>query len=92
METGVYKHTTAGTYGHTERQLKMGEKKESKLQHVMKISWESEQMPGWNDSLSMVLETTKKEFQIKSKDVTAEKTENRSVTQDDFILEEEMLV
>ena len=70
----------------------MGEKKESKLQHVMKISWESEQMPGWNDSLSMVLETTKKEFQIKSKDVTAEKTENRSVTQDDFILEEEMLV
>ena len=70
----------------------MGEKKESKLQHVMKISWESEQMPGWNDSLSMVLETTKKEFQIKSKDVTAEKTENRSVTQEDFILEEEMLV
>ena len=70
----------------------MGEKKESKLQHVMKISWESEQMPGWNDSLSMVLETTKKEFQIKSKDVIAGKTENRSVTQDDFILEEEMLV
>ena len=70
----------------------MGEKKESKLQHVMKISWESEQMPGWNDSLSMVLETTKKEFQIKSKDVTVEKMENRPVAQDDFIFEEEILV
>ena len=88
----MYKHTTARMCGHTERQLKMGEKKESKLQHVMKISWESEQMPGWNDSLSMVLETTKKEFQIKSKDVTVEKMENRPVAQDDFIFEEEILV
>ena len=70
----------------------MGEKKESKLQHIIKISWESEQMPGWKDSLSMVLETTKKEFQIKSKDVTAEKTENRPVVQDELVFEEEILV
>lgn len=88
----MYKHATAIMCGHTERQLKMGEKKESKLQHVMKISWESEQMPGWNDSLSMVLETTKKEFQIKSKEGTVEKTENKPIVQDNLIFEEEILV
>ena len=70
----------------------MGEVKESKLRHVMKVSWESEQMPGWKDSLSMILEATKKEFQIKSKDVTLEKMGNRPVAQDDFIFEEEILV
>ena len=88
----MYKHTTARMYGYAERQLEMGEKKESKLQHIIKISWESEQMPGWKDSLSKILETTKKEFQIKSKDVTVEKMENRPVAQDDFIFEEEILV
>lgn len=38
----------------------MGEIKETKLRHVMKASWESEQMPGWEDSLSAILEAIKK--------------------------------
>lgn len=44
----------------------------------MKLSWESEQMPGWKDSLSMILEATNKEFQMKSKD-TAEKSFEQEV-------------
>lgn len=48
----------------------MREKRESKLQHIIKVSWESEQMPGWGDSLSVILDATKKEFQIKNKDFT----------------------
>ena len=51
----------------------MGELKGTTLHHVMKVSWESEQMPGWEDSLSMILEATKKEFQIKNKG-TAQKS------------------
>lgn len=46
----------------------MGELKGTKLHHIMKVSWESEQMPGWEDSLSKILEATKKEFQIKDKE------------------------
>ena len=46
----------------------MGELKGTTLHHVMKVSWESEQMPGWEDSLSMILEATKKEFQLKNKE------------------------
>ena len=57
----------------------MGEMKGTKLHHIMKISWESEQMPGWEDSLSMILEATKKEFQIKNK-----KTVQKSMNMDYF--------
>ena len=32
----------------------MGEVKESKLRHVMRVSWESEQMPGWSDGKSFL--------------------------------------
>lgn len=46
----------------------MGELKGTTLHHVMKVSWESEQMPGWEDSLSVVLEATRKEFQMKNKE------------------------
>ena len=56
----------------------MGELKGTTLHHVMKVSWESEQMPGWEDSLSMILEATNKEFQMKSKD-TAEKSFEQEV-------------
>ena len=69
--------------------VKMGEKKESKLQHIIKTSWESEQMPGWEDSLSVILEITKKEFQIESKDVTVKNMESKPSPQDDFIFVEE---
>ncbi len=55
----------------------------SKLQHVMKVAWESEQMPGWKDSLSAVLEAAKKEFQMKSK-----QTEGKTFEQEDPVLEE----
>lgn len=57
----------------------MGEMKGTKLHHIMKISWESEQMPGWGDSLSVILEATKKEFQIKNK-----KTVQKSMNMDYF--------
>ena len=67
----------------------MGEKKESKLQHVIKISWESEQMPGWEDSLSMVLETTKKEFQIKNKDIIQNNMQINILEQESTVIEEE---
>ena len=66
----------------------MGETKGNMLQYVMKISWESEQMPGWEDSLSMILETTKKEFQMKSKDTTQKIIEADSVELDTSVLEE----
>ena len=46
----------------------MGELKGTKLHHIVKVSWESEQMPGWEDSLSVILEATKKEFQKKNKE------------------------
>lgn len=65
----------------------MGDKKESKLQYVLKTSWESEQMAGWEDSLSMILEATKKEFQIKNKDVAVKSV----LAQETPILEEDLL-
>ncbi|MBR4981325.1 MAG: hypothetical protein IKY94_02050 [Lachnospiraceae bacterium] len=64
----------------------MGEMKESKLHHVMRVSWESEQMPGWEDSLSMVLGTIKKEFQMKSKDTAHKDKDAMFLEQDDFVL------
>ena len=70
----------------------MGEKKESKLHHVIKMSWESEQMPGWEDSLSVMLEATKKEFQIKSKDTTKEAMESNPLAQGEVVFEEEFSV
>ena len=54
-----------------------------RLQHVMKLSWKSEQMPGWADSLSVILEATKKEFQLKSK-----QTEEKTFEQEAPVLEE----
>ena len=60
----------------------MGEVKESKLRHVMRVSWESEQMPGWEDSLSVILGVTKKEFQKKTKN-TAHKDMNEMFLEQD---------
>lgn len=60
----------------------MGEMKGTKLHYIMKVSWESEQMPGWGDSLSGILEATKKEFQIKSKDATQKKMETEPLEQE----------
>ena len=45
----------------------MSEMKSTKLQHIMKVSWEAEQMPGWEDSLSKILDETRKEFKMKNK-------------------------
>ena len=67
----------------------MREKNVSKLQQLLKISWESEQMPGWEDSLSMILEATKKEFQIKGKDVAQKNIGIRPLVQENPIMEED---
>ena len=69
----------------------MGDKKESKLQYVLKTSWESEQMSGWKDSLSIILEATKKEFQIKNKDVTLKNTGTSDFQQENPVIEEDLL-
>ena len=66
----------------------MGEMKGTKLHHIMKVSWESEQMPGWGDSLSVILEATKKEFQIKNKE-TAKKSMNTDYFEQDTTEKEE---
>ena len=63
--------------------------KGTKLQHIMKLSWESEQMPGWGDSLSVILEATKKEFQLKTKDAAQKNIVTKSFEQESPILEEE---
>lgn len=68
----------------------MGEKTESKLQHILKVSWESEQMPGWQDSLSVILETTKKEFQKKNKDTLSKNTIIKPLEQEMQELQEEI--
>ena len=68
----------------------MGEKTESKLQHILKVSWESEQMPGWQDSLSVILETTKKEFQKKNKDTLSQNTIMKPLVQEMQELQEEI--
>ena len=67
--------------------MEMKDKRESKLQHIMKISWESDQMPGWKDSLSRILEATKKEFQLKNKDVIKAAREINSLEKNPPILE-----
>ena len=67
----------------------MGDMKGSKLQHIMRLSWESEQMPGWGDSLSVILEATKKEFQLKTKDTTQKNMTEKSFEQETTILEED---
>ena len=67
----------------------MGELKGTKLHHIMKVSWESEQMPGWEDSLSMVLEATKKEFQIKNKENMQQNMDIKPFEQDVPEVEEE---
>ena len=68
----------------------MGELKGTTLHHVMKVSWESEQMPGWEDSLSMILEATKKEFQIKNKETVQKNMDIRPLGQDAPEVEEEI--
>lgn len=70
----------------------MEDKKQSKLQHVLKTSWESEQMPGWEDSLSMIIEATKKEFQMKSKDAEQKNLQTKSQEQEIPTLEEEVFL
>ena len=67
----------------------MEEKRVSKLQQVLKMSWESEQMPGWGDSLSVILEATKKEFQMKNKDAAQKNVEERPLMQENPIMEED---
>ena len=64
----------------------MGEIKESKLRHVMRVSWETEQMPGWDDSLSVILGAAKKEFQIKTKDTAHKDIDAMFLEQDDPML------
>lgn len=66
----------------------MSEMKGNKLHHIMKVSWEAEQMPGWEDSLSKILEETRKEFKIKN---TAQKSgetillkDTKSTIEEDF--------
>ena len=68
----------------------MGELKGTTLHHVMKVSWESEQMPGWEDSLSMILEATKKEFQIKNKETVQKSMGVEPLGQDAPEVEEEI--
>ena len=68
----------------------MGELKGTTLHHVMKVSWESEQMPGWEDSLSMILEATKKEFQIKNKETVQKNMDIKPWGQDAPEVEEEI--
>ena len=68
----------------------MGELKGTTLHHVMKVSWESEQMPGWEDSLSMILEATKKEFQLKNKETVQKNMDIRPLGQDAPEVEEEI--
>lgn len=73
----------------TERTFKMGEKKESKLQHIMKISWESEKMPGWEDTLSMIVEATRKEFKLSNKEATQRVAVLNALENDTPILEDD---
>ena len=68
----------------------MGELKGTTLHHVMKVSWESEQMPGWEDSLSIILEATKKEFQIKNKETVQKSMGVEPLGQDAPEVEEEI--
>ncbi len=68
----------------------MGELKGTTLHHVMKVSWESEQMPGWEDSLSMILEATKKEFQKKNKETVQKNMVIEPLGQDEPEVEEEI--
>ena len=68
----------------------MGELKGTTLHHVMKVSWESEQMPGWEDSLSMILEATKKEFQLKNKETVQKNMCIEPLGQDAPEVEEEI--
>lgn len=65
----------------------MRDKRESKLQHVLKISWESDQMPGWEDALSKILGAVKKEFQMKNKDVIKTVPEINSLEKNSPVLE-----
>ena len=67
----------------------MGELKGTKLHHIMKVSWESEQMPGWEDSLSVVLEATRKEFQMKKKENMQQNMGNKPFEQKTPEVEEE---
>ena len=62
----------------------MGELKGTTLHHVMKVSWESEQMPGWEDSLS------KKEFQLKNKETVQKNMGIEPLGQDAPEVEEEI--
>lgn len=68
----------------------MGELIGTKLHHIMKVSWESEQLPGWEDSLSMILEATKKEFQKKNKESVQKSTEIQNFEQEAPEVEEEI--
>ena len=68
----------------------MGELKGTTLHHVMKVSWESEQMPGWEDSLSIILEATKKEFQLKNKETVQKNMGIEPLGQDAPEVEEEI--
>ena len=67
----------------------MGELKGTKLHHIMKVSWESEQMPGWEDSLSVVLEAIRKEFQMKNKENMQQNMGNKPFEQNTPEVEEE---
>ena len=64
----------------------MGEIKETKLRHVMKASWESEEMPGWEDSLSAILGAIKKEFNINTKDTMNKSKDFMLLEQDNLML------
>lgn len=67
----------------------MGEKRESKLQHIMRMSWESEQLPGWEDTLSMIIEATRKEFKLSNKEAAQRVAVSNALENDTPILEDD---
>lgn len=67
----------------------MGEKRESKLQHIMRTSWESEQLPGWEDTLSMIIEATRKEFKLSNKEAAQSVAVSNALENDTPVLEDD---
>lgn len=67
----------------------MSEMKITKLQHIMKVSWETEQMPGWEDSLSIILEETRKEFKMKNKNIAQNSVESKPLDEIEYTIEED---
>ena len=84
----MYKYTTE-MRKQTERAFEMGEKRESKLQHIMKLSWDSEQMPGWEDTLSKIIEATTKEFRLNNKEVAPKGAEANTFENNSPTIEED---